>query len=146
MFRINVVLPSGHAELLTLLPSSTVQDIQTKTQEAFGKRCLKLVTAKNRVLIEFEQTLEEAEIEDGECLTAVVLRPQLAATSNSAFALLCHQLLPGGMLSMAATVRQLEIGSRVCNRFGPQVVPLTETDFAAILVDDLECWQQLCSS
>ena len=36
-----------------------------------------------------EQTLEEAEIEDGECLTALVLQPQLASTEY-AFALWCH--------------------------------------------------------
>ena len=37
----------------------------------------------------FRAILEEAEVEDGECLTALVLQPQLTATS-SAFALLCH--------------------------------------------------------
>ena len=89
MFQISVVLPNGHAELLTLPPSSTVQDVRTKAQRAFGKKCLRLITAKNRVLVDFEQTLEEAEIEDGEWLTALVLQPQLAAT-ESAFALWCH--------------------------------------------------------
>ena len=89
MIQINVVLPNGHAELLTLLPSSTVQDVRTETQRAFGKKYLRLITAKNRVLADFEQTLEEAEIEDGECLTALVLQPQLAAT-NGAFALWCR--------------------------------------------------------
>ena len=89
MIQINVAVPSGHAELLTLLPSSTVQDVRTAAQRAFGKKHLRLITAKNRVLVDFEQTLEEAEIEDGECLTALVLQPQLAATEG-AFALWCH--------------------------------------------------------
>ena len=89
MLKMNVALPNGHAELLTLLPSSTVKDVWTKAKQAFGKKHLRLITAKNRVLVDFEQTLEEAEIEDGECLTALVLQPQLAAT-NSAFALWCH--------------------------------------------------------
>ena len=89
MLSVNVVLPNGHAEHLTLLPSSTVHDLRTKAQRAFGKKYLRLITAKNRVLVNFEQTLEEAEIEDGECLTALVLQPQLAAT-ESAFALWCH--------------------------------------------------------
>ncbi len=31
-------LPNGHAELLTLLSSSTVQDVRTKAQQAFGKK------------------------------------------------------------------------------------------------------------
>ena len=89
MIHINVALPNAHAELLSLLPSSTVQHLRTKAQQAFGKKCLRLITAKNRVLVDFEQTLEEAEMEDGECLTALVTQPQLAAT-NSAFALWCH--------------------------------------------------------
>ena len=89
MLKIHVVLPNGHAELLTLLPSSTVQDVKTKAQQAFGKKYVRLLTAKKRVLVDFEQTLEEAGIEDGECLTAVVLQPQLAATKH-AFALWCH--------------------------------------------------------
>ena len=89
MLKINVALPNGHAELLTLLPSSTVQDVRTEAQRAFGKKYLRLVTAKNRVLMNSDKTLDEAEIEDGECLTALVLQPQLAATS-SAFALWCH--------------------------------------------------------
>ena len=89
MIQTHVALPNGHVELLALLPSSTVQDVRTKAQRAFGKKHLRLITAKNRVLVDFKQTLEEAEIEDGECITALVLQPQLAAT-NSAFALWCH--------------------------------------------------------
>ena len=89
MLKVNVALPNGHAELLTLLPSSTVQDVRTKAQRAFGKKYLRLVTSKNQVLMDSDKTLEETEIEDGECLTALVLQPQLAAT-KSAFALWCH--------------------------------------------------------
>ena len=75
MFQVKVTLLNGHPELLTLLPSSTVLDVRRKAQRAFGKKHLRLVTAKNRVLVDSEQTLEEAEIEDGECLTALVLQP-----------------------------------------------------------------------
>ena len=89
MLKIHVALLNGNPELLTLLPSSTVQDVRIKAQRAFGKKHLRLITAKNRVLMNFEQTLEEAEIEDGECLTALVLQPQLAATAY-AFALWCQ--------------------------------------------------------
>ena len=89
MLNIRVALPNGHAEILTVLPSSTLQELKTAAKQALGKKYLKLITAKNRVLVNFKQTLEEAEIEDGECLTALVLQPQLAAT-NSAFALWCH--------------------------------------------------------
>ena len=89
MLKIDVALLNGHAEFLTLLPSSTVQDPRTKAQRAFGKKYLRLVTAKNRVLVHPNLTLEEAEIEDGECLTTLAFQPQLMAT-GSAFALWCH--------------------------------------------------------
>ena len=58
-------------------------------QRAFRKKCVRLITARNRVLVDFEQTLEESEIKDGECLAGLALQPQLAAT-RSAFALWCH--------------------------------------------------------
>ena len=87
MFQVKVSLLNGNPE--TLLPSSTVQDVRRQAQKAFGKKHLRLITAKNRVLVDCEQTLEEAEIEDGECLQALVLQPQLAAT-RTAFALWCH--------------------------------------------------------
>ena len=75
---------------MTAPPSSTLKkELRTAAQQAFGKKHLRLITAKNRDLVDFEQTLEEAEIIDGECLTALVLQPQLAATSR-AFALWCH--------------------------------------------------------
>ena len=90
MLKIDVALPNGHAELLTLLPSSTVQDVRTKAERAFGKKYLRLITVKNRVLVDPDKTLEEAEIEDGECLTALALQPKLAATLG-AFALWCHE-------------------------------------------------------
>ena len=89
MLQVKVTLLNGNPELLALPPSSTVQDVRIKAKQVFGKKYLKLITAKNRVLVDFEQTLEEAEIEDGECLTALVLQPQLAATEG-AFALWCR--------------------------------------------------------
>ena len=78
MIQIRVALPNAHEELLTLPPFSTVQDLKTKAQRAFGRKCLRLI-----------DLIEEAEIKDGECLNALVLQPQLAATQR-AFALWCH--------------------------------------------------------
>ena len=132
MIQINVVLPNGHAELLSLMPSSTVQDLGTKTQRAFGRKYLRLITAKNRVLDDPEKTLEEAQIEDGECLTAVVLQPQLAA-SRAAFALWCH--------GDSAVVTWGDAGfggdsSAVRDQFrGVQQIQATGSAFAAILAD-----------
>ena len=108
MLQINIALPNGHAELFKLLPSSTVQDLSAMAQRAFGKKYLRLITAKNRVLIDPDTTLQEAEIEEGECLAALVLRPQLAATC-SAFALWCHggnAIATWGKADYGVTVRQ----------------------------------------
>ena len=63
-----VALPNGHAAQMSLLPSSTVQDLRTAAQQALGKNLLKLITAENRVLVNPEETFEEAKIEDGGCL------------------------------------------------------------------------------
>eukprot|EP00434_Breviolum_minutum_P043912 symbB.v1.2.039162.t1/scaffold6380.1/size18565/1 len=132
MIQINVALPNGHAELLTLLPSCTVQDVRAKVQRAFGKKYLKLVTAKNRVLNDPGKTLEEAEIEDGECLTALILQPQLAA-AHSAFALWCHGDSaivtwgrPGSGGDSSAVQHKLK---------GVQQIHATKMAFAAILAD-----------
>ena len=131
MLRVNVALPNGHAELLTLLPSSTVHDVRTKAQQAFRKKYLKLITAKNRVLVDFEQTLEEAEIEDGECLTALVLQPQLAATRN-AFAWCCGDsaIVTWGVAECDGD--SSAVRDQLC---GAQQIQATDSAFAAILAD-----------
>lgn len=90
MMQINITLMSGHTQPFTLLPSCTVEDIRQKCEQAFGKKYFKFITAKNRVLVNSEKTLEEAEIENGEWLTTVVLEPQLATTQSCAFAFCCH--------------------------------------------------------
>ena len=130
MLKINVALPNGHAELLTLLLSSTLQELKTAAQQAFGKKYLELITAKNRILVNFKQTLEEAEIEDGESLTALVPQPQLAAT-NSAFALWCHgdsKIVTWGDASSG--------GDKVQDQLrGVQQIQASSGAFAAILED-----------
>ena len=129
MIRTHVVLPNGHAELLALLPSATVQDLRTEAQQAFGKKHLRLITAKNRVLADLDTTLEEAEIEDGECLTAVVLQAKLAAT-RTGFALWCHgdsPVVTWGQGSSSSAVRDL--------LKGVQQIQAGSSAFAAILED-----------
>ena len=133
MIQINVALMNGDAELrLPLPPSSTVQDLMIRAQQAFGKKHLRLITAKNRVLVHFEQTLEEAEIADGEWLTALVLQPQLAAT-KSAFALWCH-----GDCAIVTwgDARRGGDSSAVRDQLrGVQQIQATPGAFAAILAD-----------
>ena len=74
---------------LPLLPSSTVQDLRAAAHEAFGQNYLKLVIADKRILVNPQETLEEAERKDGECVTALVVKPQVA-TTEQAFASWSH--------------------------------------------------------
>ena len=62
--------------------------LRTKAQLALGKKHLKLVTAKNRVLVDENKTLEEAEIQHGDCVIALALQPQVAATLHGFAAIL----------------------------------------------------------
>ena len=112
-----------------------------------------LITAKNRVLVNFEQTLEEAEIEDGEFLTDLVLRPQLAATRD-AFALWCHgdnevvtwgRPCSGG--DSSAVQRQLRGVQQIQSTNGVSGLNLLHTyeAFAAILADgSVVTWGDAC--
>ena len=81
-------------------------------------------------IVDPDKTLEEAEIEDGDCLTALVLQPQLAA-ANGAFALWCH----GD--STLVTWRHADFGgdsSAVRDQLrGVQQIQATSRAFAAIL-------------
>ena len=132
MLQVKITLLNGNPELLTLLHSSTVQDVRTKAQGAFGKKYLKLVNAKNCELVDPDKTLEEAEIEDGECLTALVLQPQLAATSR-AFALWCHG---DSAIVTWGSARYGGDSSAVRDHLrGVQHIQATHTVFAAIVED-----------
>ena len=63
MLQVNVSLPNGCHEVLSVEPSSKVQDLQIAAQQTFGRRFLRLVTAKKRVLDNPEETIETAGLE-----------------------------------------------------------------------------------
>ena len=84
------------------------------------------------MLVNPEETLEEAKIEDGGCLTALVLQPELAATS-SAFALWCHGysgIVTWGDADMGGDSLAVRDQLR-----GVQQVQATQEAFAALLAD-----------
>eukprot|EP00435_Cladocopium_sp_Y103_P051588 s124_g16.t1 len=88
MLRVNVSLPSGRGETLLLPELSTVEDLQILAQESFGQKLLRLVTSKNRALTNPKDSLQAAEIQEGEHLTAVVQQAKVASTGG-AFAVWC---------------------------------------------------------
>ena len=82
--------------------------------------------------MDLDKTLEEADIEDGECLTALVLQPQLAATEG-AFALSCH-----GESTIVTWGNENQGGDSSAVRDqlkGVQQIQATNKAFAAILED-----------
>ena len=96
--NLNVTLPNGHHEVLSVPQFCTVLDLKIAVQRVFGQKFLRIVADTNRVLVDSEESVEEAGLKDGDCLTAVVLQPQLAAT-GVAFALWCfggHKIVTWG--------------------------------------------------
>eukprot|EP00434_Breviolum_minutum_P013440 symbB.v1.2.011847.t1/scaffold801.1/size161289/3 len=126
------VLPSVVTFNATISACEKFQDVKRKAKQAFGKKYLKLINAKNRVLDNLEQTIEEAEIEDGECLTALVLQPELAATDR-AFALWCHgdnKVVTWGTADVGGDSSAVQDQLK-----DVQQIQATKTAFAAILED-----------
>ena len=91
MFQVNIVLPSGRCESLSLPRSSKVGDLKILAQTYFGQGRFKLITAEGHVLLDPLESIYDAGLEDGDHLTAVACQSQVAATAK-AFALWC----PGG--------------------------------------------------
>eukprot|EP00438_Fugacium_kawagutii_P028819 Skav206505 [mRNA] locus=scaffold2251:29646:30946:- [translate_table: standard] len=89
MIQVNVTLPSGRSETLSLPKSSTEGDLQIQAQQILGQRFLKLIAADGHIVANPEKTLQATGLEDGYHVTAVLLQPNVAATS-CAFALWCN--------------------------------------------------------
>ena len=91
MLRLNIALPSGKRKALEFDESSNVGDLKRLVhlvQKYFGQGLLRLVTAMGTVLLDPQQSLLAAGLQDGDHVTAVVQRAKLAAT-NRAFAMWC---------------------------------------------------------
>ena len=123
-----IALLNGLTCELPLLPSSTVQDLRAAAHEAFRQNYLKFVTADKRVLVNPEETLEEAEIEDGECVTALVVKPQVA-TTEQAYASWSH----GDTAIVTWGSAEFGDSSAVQNQLRRVQLQATQRAFAAIL-------------
>ena len=92
MFQVTVVSASGRSESISAPPK--VGDLKILVQKSFNQRFLMLVTADGRILGDPCQSLVDAQLKDKDCLTAVALQANVAATMPSlslrgAFALWC---------------------------------------------------------
>ena len=91
MFQVTVVSASGRSESISVPPK--VGDLKILVQKSFNQRFLMLVTADGRILGDPSQSLVDAQLKDKDCLTAVALQANVAATRKlglrGAFALWC---------------------------------------------------------
>ena len=132
MLHINVALPSGRSENLSVLQSSKVGDLRVLAQKSFEQGFLKLVTSEGHVLNDPTESLQTAGLQDGDHITAISLQARLAATA-SAFALWCcgcDKIVTWGSAYHGGD------SSRVQEKLkGVQQVQTTWNAFAAILSD-----------
>ena len=83
MIHINLALPSGKRKYLAVDESSKVGDLKILAQQAFGQGFLRLVTAAGFVLNDPAKSLQDARVQDGDHLTAVVQQAKLATTERA---------------------------------------------------------------
>ena len=132
MLRINVSFPSGSGETLLLPEHSKVGDLKLLAQKTFGKGFLKLITAEGDALINPEDSLQAAGIQEEECLTAVAQQANVSATV-AAFAVFCcggNQMVTWGSPDQGGDCSAVQDQLK-------NVVQVQATDgaFAAILAD-----------
>ena len=131
MFHVNVALPSGRSEELSLPQSSKVGDLRALAQKSFQLGFLRLLAADHSVL-DPTVSMQAAGLEDGDHLTAIVLEAKVAAMEQ-AFASFCC----GG--DRIVTWRSPAHGgdsSEVQDQLkGVQQVQATQCAFAALLAD-----------
>ena len=95
--KLEVSLPSGHCETISVSDSGTIADLKIAARRSFGQCFLRLATADGR-LLDPTDSLSLSGLQDGDCLSAVAQQPKIAA-NRSAFALYCvggHRIITWG--------------------------------------------------
>ena len=80
---VNVILPSGRREIVSLAPTARVETLIMVAQVSLGQRFLRLVTSKGRLLSDPLETIQSAGLHDGDSVTAVAQQARLAATQKA---------------------------------------------------------------
>ena len=132
MIQIDVCLPSGKETHFTVSQSSKVGDIRILSQRYFGQGFLRLVNPRGQALPDTDLLLE-ADLQEGEHLTAIALEIKISAT-NDAFALWCcggNQIVTWGSRDAGGDNSALHGQFRNVK----QVQAAKDGAFAAILAD-----------
>ena len=131
MLQVTVALPSGCSEMFSIPQSSKVGDLRILAQKSFQRGFLELVVADHCTLNP-TVSLQDAGLEDGDHLTAIVLEAKLAATA-AAFALFCsrgHRVVTWGSRNHGGDSSRVQAQLK-----GVQQLQATQFAFAAILAD-----------
>ena len=88
MLKVEIALPSGHCETLSVRQSSKIGALRILAQKLFGRGFLRLVT-EGYSLTDPAESILDVGLQDGDSLTALVLEAKLVATQE-AFALWCR--------------------------------------------------------
>ena len=132
MLQVNVVLPSGLSEKLSLPQSSKVGDLRILAQKTFGQGLLRIITSTGDVLTDPTESLEAVGLQEGDMLSAIVQQANIKATQG-AFAVWCcgaNRIVTWGLAGFggdSASVRH-----RLKN---VQQLQATDSAFAALLAD-----------
>eukprot|EP00435_Cladocopium_sp_Y103_P036316 s62_g9.t1 len=129
--KLEVSLPSGRCETISLLRWGTVEDLKIAAQQSLGQRFLRLAAPDGR-LLDPTDPLQLSGLQEGDSLTAIAQQPKLAATRR-AFALWCVE---GDGIVTWGDPNQGGDSSRVQDHLrNVQQICGTGTAFAAILAD-----------
>ena len=132
MLQIDVALASGQSERFEVSQDTTIAELKSLAQRTFRQGLLKLVTAKGEVLANPMQLVQDAGLQDGDNLTAFVLKVMLAAT-DQAFALWCcggDKVVTWGNANFGGDISQVKDQLK-----SVQQIQATKKAFAAILED-----------
>ena len=111
--ELQVSLPSGRSETVSVLQSGSVADLKIAAQRSLGQRFLRLVAPDGRLLLPTE-SLQFSGLHDGNSITAFAQQPKIAGTMF-AFALI--GLSHGVKLHTVVTALQSKIRSGTFSRF-----------------------------
>ena len=130
MLQVQIALPSGRNEVVSLPESSKMKDVKILAQKSFGQGFLRLISDGH--VLNPEESLQAA-LKGRDHISAVALQARIQSTGVGAFALLCiggDRVVTWGRQKGGCDSSAVQDQLR-----GVQQVQVTQNAFAAILAD-----------
>ena len=110
--KLEVSLPSGRCETVTVSQSGTIADLKRAAQLSLGQPFLRLAVSDGR-LLDPTNSLRLSGLQDGDSLIAVAQHPKIAVT-RSAFAV---WFAGGAITRLVVTAQESKISCAMLSRF-----------------------------